>query len=334
MPPLSPLAKERYETAHKSKPRYQRYLDDGALCHGGTSPADQPEVNIKRYNPDPRVLEGFHHRGEHDVESIYWTMLATFLRARPDGYHGDWDRVPAGTLLEWTWRILNTHQIPSSGGEQSFVSDQRNAILQYSHQEWLLLFPPQMKDVAELMYEISQHVLPEYSFWTWAPGRHDEAHLHEAIQRLIFQYLVDHPDSTMDIPLYTQHLRSDIVFDVSAQPSRSSTPGSRYQCTRAPASVSEHRPTSPSNIRAKNLKSSGTSGSAKPPRVSQPSSRGTPGAHASFLPDPTCAAPPPQYVPAQGALRGEKRLRTSVDERPTKYARPDVEVATRNDSES
>ena len=62
-----------------------------------------------------------------------------------------------------------------------------------------------MEDVATLMHDISSHVCSEYAVWDWTAGAYIEDHLHEALQRLIFQYLWDHRNA--DIPLDPGYLR-------------------------------------------------------------------------------------------------------------------------------
>lgn len=59
-----------------------------------------------------------------------------------------------------------------------------------------------MADIAILLGSIAEQVSPEYAYW---PVQPPEDHLHEAIQRLILQYLVDHRDS--DIALDPDNLR-------------------------------------------------------------------------------------------------------------------------------
>ena len=71
------------------------------------------------------------------------------------------------------------------------------------------MLPGEMKDVAELMCKISEQVAPEYGLWEWPEGKYRKDHLHEALQRLIFEYL------------YT-HCNEDVVLDPSGLRSKES----------------------------------------------------------------------------------------------------------------
>ncbi|TFK78186.1 hypothetical protein K466DRAFT_668509 [Polyporus arcularius HHB13444] len=78
-----------------------------------------------------------------------------------------------------------------------------------------------MRDVALLLAEISHQTSPEYEYWTPRPP---DDHLHEAVQRLILQYLVDHLDK--DIPLDPTHRRPTQPQTDKDKHRTDSTPGS------------------------------------------------------------------------------------------------------------
>ena len=192
MPRLEGEVKRRYEEMHSDNPRYEVYNDTGNASHGGTSAQDR---GISSRYLDRSLISAFYHRPEHDVESIYWSMVCVLLRVRPttfaktryaEGIHGT------------TSKALDAHEIC----DDDDFTDSRHGILDYSEKLWRSLFPVEMKDVAELMFSISEQVSPEYGLWEWPEGKYRKDHLHEALQRLIFEYL------------YT-HRNKDVVLDPS-----------------------------------------------------------------------------------------------------------------------
>ena len=189
-------ARNRYIERHGS--RY--YVDTEQRTHGGLSPKEQGT----KYTP-AELVEKYYHRGDHDVESIFWSMVCVLLRAKPVTYQAG--KYATGFYSE-VWKELLSHEIPEQSGNGDFEPhrDERTGILDQSEADWIKLFPPEMKDVAILLYEMSQHVRSEYGLWSWKEGEYDEAHLHEALQRLIFAYLWKNKSNP--IPLDPSNLRS------------------------------------------------------------------------------------------------------------------------------
>ena len=200
MPTLKGEVKRRYEERHSGNPRYDAYSDMGNTSHGGASAQD---LGISWRSPDRTLIPTFYHRPEHDAESIYWSMVCVLLRVRPTTFP---KTEYAEDMYGETWKLLDAHQIHNSG---SRWKDSRQLILDYSKEEWQSLFPVEMNDVAELMWNISEQVSPEYGLWEWPEGKYRKDHLHEALQRLIFEYL------------YIHH-NSDIALDPSSHRSKES----------------------------------------------------------------------------------------------------------------
>ena len=197
MPQLLGEAKDMYIKAHGQE-RYDRYAEkDSDTCHGCIPPS--------RRASGPSV---FTHRPEHDAESVGWTMLYTLLRVRPATFHDEKKWAP-----EWVaeiWDAFHKHAIRDS---PTTSSEQRIIVFQIPQDEWPLYFPPEMADVAIMMSRIMQQVLPEYAYWPIQPP---EDHLHEAMQRIILQYLVDHRDK--DIKLNPDNLRPTKFAGVESTP--------------------------------------------------------------------------------------------------------------------
>ena len=73
MPELSDEARMLYVRAHGEE-RYERYNDKDGTRHGAIPPDMDQE-----FDPPPQ----FFHRPEHDVESVYWSMVSALLRVHP-----------------------------------------------------------------------------------------------------------------------------------------------------------------------------------------------------------------------------------------------------------
>ncbi|TBU37826.1 hypothetical protein BD309DRAFT_1004721 [Dichomitus squalens] len=195
MPTLTGDALHLYTTAYGQE-RYDRYNEDpvARTCHGGYPPTRDSEGELEL--PD---LPAFVHRPEHDVESVYWTMIYALLRAQPATAPRELDLSAASASV---WKTLLSHYIP---GEKYARSDEkRHEVMSRTKQEWLDLFHATMEDVALLLWRITLHVRAEYALWK-REGNPQPDHLHEAVQRLILQYLIDHRDNP--IQLDPDHLR-------------------------------------------------------------------------------------------------------------------------------
>ncbi|TBU21294.1 hypothetical protein BD311DRAFT_812433 [Dichomitus squalens] len=204
MPKLTGDALHLYTTAYGQE-RYDRYNDDpvARTCHGGRPPTRDSEGEV-----EVPKLPTFVHRPEHDVESVYWTMVYALLRVQPAGAPVERDPSTASAIV---WNTLLSHHIP--GEKRVRSQEKRHEITGMAKQEWLDLFHATMEDVALLLWRITLHVRSEYALWNWE-GNFQPDHLHEAVQRLILQYLVDHRDK-------------DIKLDPSRR--RPTTPRSAHQ---------------------------------------------------------------------------------------------------------
>ncbi len=204
MPTLTPAAERLYVKAYGQQ-RYDKFAEKNPLtCHGAIPPRKRP-------NPIPP----FAHRPCHDAESIFWTMFAALLLAQP----ANAEREPhASERVASLWAKLYDHQIPAQPAQ---YEDNRESILSMDEYKWEMCFDTQMRDVALLLADISRQVAPEYEYWTPRPP---DDHLHEAVQRLILQYLVDHLDK--DIPLDPTHRRPTQPQTDKDKHRTDSTPGS------------------------------------------------------------------------------------------------------------
>ncbi|KAI0772865.1 hypothetical protein BD413DRAFT_473747 [Trametes elegans] len=185
MPTLSDEAKSLYLAAY-GEDRYNKYNDTSQTIHGGVPFLSSLDVMQKRRT------EPFYHRWEYDAESIFWTMFAVLLRALPrDGV----ENKKTQQALENDWKLLTSHTIPEE--DQSHMTDGRDSFFSRAPDQYVTAFLPAMQDVAVLIGEIALHVGPSYALMRQPPTHED--HLHEAMQRLILDYLVKHRDDPVPL---------------------------------------------------------------------------------------------------------------------------------------
>ncbi|KAI8989121.1 hypothetical protein BD414DRAFT_415419 [Trametes punicea] len=197
MPLLRGEAKDLYTMAH-GEDRYNAYNDAANTIHGGIPPQDFDDFEMMM----KALAMPFYHRWEYDAESVFWTMYSALLRVTPKQFVED-KHTHDG--LNKDWSVLRDHAIP----EVSDGNDTRMLLLDRPPHGFMRAFPPVMAPVARLLFDISRHVLPSYALME-KPPIHDD-HLHEAMQRLILQYLVDNRDNP--IPLEPATLRKIVVKD-------------------------------------------------------------------------------------------------------------------------
>ncbi|KAL7281861.1 hypothetical protein ACG7TL_003326 [Trametes sanguinea] len=191
MPELSGEAKKLYMKLY-GEDRYNKYLDSDDTVHGGGVPREtRKDTEIRSFDLD------FYHRWEYDAESIFWTMYAALLRVVPKASPKESEA--SQDALNTNWKMFHEHTIPRGHS----TVDSRDPLLTLSLSAVCASFLPAMRRVALLIGEMSSHVYPSYAVMTPPPPHED--HLHEAMQRLILQYLVDHRDDP--IPLVPGKLR-------------------------------------------------------------------------------------------------------------------------------
>ncbi|KAI0634262.1 hypothetical protein C8Q77DRAFT_1157110 [Trametes polyzona] len=187
MPMLSVEGKQLYVKAY-GEDRYNRYNDVESTCHGGTIPLDRGDEQERP----------FHHRWEYDAESVFWTMYSVLLRVLPQGPSSQTEETYEDLVEDW--KLLNDHRV----GNNRRLTDLRESLIQRSHKRFCAPFLPEMRDVATTLHKIAAEVIPSYAVMPSLPPYED--HLHEAMQRLILDYLVAHRDH--DIPLQPGILRN------------------------------------------------------------------------------------------------------------------------------
>ncbi|CAL1717162.1 unnamed protein product [Somion occarium] len=176
MPSLEGRAKEIYQRVYGQE-AYDIYEDSAGTFHGGrTSSRKATDVT-------------FIHRPDHDVESIFWLLVAVFLLAKP---LGEPDYSTAN--LYDAWGAMQRHTIAAPGH-----SDTREILLsQYNVESWQAALHPGLSSLAPLLDSLATQVQPEYAMMDPAPP---EDHLHEVFRRLILEHIVRMGDTDIDLEI-------------------------------------------------------------------------------------------------------------------------------------
>lgn len=183
MPRLDDSAEQVYVKAYGSEAYYERYYHDhgDGTIHGSPPPQSR---ELRRNTPDVK----FSHRPDHDVESIFWTLLYALITAQPkDGPHGI-----RSEMLEEAFRLFHKHAIPQEG---EIEEDSRKHFFYWGKWSFENALHPGLKDLAPMLVDMALQICPEYAYLVPSPP---EDHLHEAMRRILLQQIVSMQD---DIPL-------------------------------------------------------------------------------------------------------------------------------------
>jgi len=125
------------------------------------------------------------YRPQHDIESLFWVIVDVLLHAKPEQS----DHHPSIPLAEF--------ETIHKGRKYRHSPD--NILFMNGLVWWRNALHPELRPVlAELLYQMSLHVGPEYEFLIQPPH---STHLHEAFHRLLLQAIVElkgQPPITLD----------------------------------------------------------------------------------------------------------------------------------------
>ena len=220
MPLLSPSALGYYVDAYSIE-EYNHRNDAKDQCHGSKVP-QFPSGHRPKKPP-------FYHRPDHDVESFYWVLLATLLRAQPTDSkaHGD---------LRGYWDVYGgflQHSI-----EEGKKIDSRSFILKCTSEELEDALHPKLEGLVPMLREMATHIIPEYGYLEREP---DFDHLHEVMRRLLLEQIVQMQEND-PIELEagsSRPLRDEVVPQPSQQPPRQARMSTRASMKRKSEPQSE-----------------------------------------------------------------------------------------------
>lgn len=175
IPILRGEAKKKYIAAYGAQ-MYNEWCDEGGKMHGGEPPeAADEDADLP-----------FTHKPCHDVESIYWTLMYTLVKARPAGSPSE-DSLPEG--VDMVNSLVGQHSIQGQSDEER--DDMKRSLFLLTPSVMLdrTLHPMLKKSgLGDLLQKLAQQIAPEYAYLDPPPP---VDHLHEAFRRILLETIVD-----------------------------------------------------------------------------------------------------------------------------------------------
>ena len=173
MPTLSDEDQKYYYAAY-SKGEYENRNDEEGTCHGCVIPVESEEQDTRISRDRPP----FHHRPDHDVESFFWVLLATLLRAQPRDSNDDPNRKDY-----WdAYNMLLQHSIVKGR-----LCDSRFSLLHLDPHTFRAFLHPNLHSLARMLSAMADQIEPEYGRFDHPPA---PDHLHEAMRRLLLKQIL------------------------------------------------------------------------------------------------------------------------------------------------
>jgi hypothetical protein len=184
MPTLDGEAKTLYVAAY-GEDAYKEFTDDDAdqKFHGGLKTCE--------------AQEHFLHLPRHDVESAFWTLFSSLLRAYPSA--GDSEKT-TDKGFQAALEALELHIIDKSR------YDYRVNLLNLTALQFREALHPELATLAPMLVSMCDQIRPEYSYLSPAPPKE---HLHEAMRRILLRQIVSMRGNA--IPLNHKKVRVPVV---------------------------------------------------------------------------------------------------------------------------
>ncbi len=194
MPLLSDDARKVYVDAYEEQV-YNSYNDLDGYAHGSKLP-------ILTRNARP-VQKSFCHRPDHDVESIFWVLLVTLLRAQPRTHTENVDM----TTYWKAYDLFLAHTVQTAD-----EIDSREPLLSVREDYLEHALDPGLRSLAPMLYDMASQIRPEYAYLDPPPV---PEHLHEPMRRLLLEQILKMKDDP--IPLEAGSVRPLKPRDPPAQ---------------------------------------------------------------------------------------------------------------------
>ncbi|CAL1712261.1 unnamed protein product [Somion occarium] len=167
MPELTERAKELYLAAYGQE-KYSQYCDKNGTFHAGREVQEDDDICVRP----------FLHKPEHDAESVFWVLIWYCLRALPKGCDEEWT-----VEISNAWKDLSDHHLgrPETRGD----------FFKFTAQEYKGILHSKLSSLAPLLHSLAAQVFPDYEYLKPTPP---EDHLHEAMRRLLLQFIVGMDD--------------------------------------------------------------------------------------------------------------------------------------------
>ncbi|CAG8735121.1 11862_t:CDS:2, partial [Acaulospora colombiana] len=136
---------------------------------------------------DDMILEKFQHELRYDAESVFWLLLWWAIQAKPEASDSDEDFIPKAIWESLTW-----------GGEKQ---DGRRYFIDPFPKK---ILHPSYRPLETLLRAMSLQLAGDLGLME---SRSDPEYLHEAFQRLIFEFLSEHSSKNSDFLILTKSRR-------------------------------------------------------------------------------------------------------------------------------
>ena len=227
MPVLPSHLVDRYaEVYANDRSGLRAFSDDSTTRHGGVYTEEMEE----KYERNRKLcVTQFEHRPRHDAESVFWCIVVFLLLAVP------LDSPPEDPLqlkdpdrfgLNCAWKYIANHEI----GTPEDSGDSRLSLLHSP--QWGTWLHPELAHAEEFLLALAAQITPEWGLIEPAPRIF---HLHEAMQRIILQYIDLWKTKEMDVKFDTGLIRPTEVPDNRTLPQVSHKPSVNGQNIAASA---------------------------------------------------------------------------------------------------
>ncbi|PVF95885.1 hypothetical protein CPB86DRAFT_710269 [Serendipita vermifera] len=159
-----------------------------------------PNQAVDKRIYDEIILENFHHELRYDAESVFWLLVWWAIQAKPKASEGDDDHIP-----KICWDTLTAGD-ENQDGRRHFIDPFPKEVLHPSYQPLEALLRAMSLQLAGDFALMEDRSNPEY--------------LHEAFQRLVFEFLSEHGRKNSDFLILpkSQHLREVEKIETMNQP--------------------------------------------------------------------------------------------------------------------
>ncbi|KAF7426750.1 hypothetical protein PC9H_009119 [Pleurotus ostreatus] len=210
MPELPSHLVDRYTQVYANDTSGLRTFSDvGTTRHGGVYTEEMAE---KHYRDRTLRVKEFEHRPRHDAESVFWCIVVFLLLAAPLGSPPEKPHEledPDEFGLNCAWKYIANHQI----GVRKDIGDSRLSLLRDA--EWDEWLHPELADVEPFLLALAAQITPEWGLIEPAPPI---LHLHEAMQRILLQYIDLWKTQKKDVKFDTGRIRPAEIPDNRVMP--------------------------------------------------------------------------------------------------------------------
>lgn len=227
MPELPSHLADRYAQVYSNdRSGLRAFSEDDTTCHGGVYTKEIGKKHDK--NRKLRITQ-FEHCPRHDAESVFWCIVVFLLLAVPLGSAPEDPQAledPDEFGLNCAWKYIANHEI----GVSKDTGDSRLSLLR--EPEWDDWLHPELAHAEDFLLALAAQISPEWGLIEPAPRI---LHLHEAMQRIILEYIDLWKTQGKDVKFDTGRIRPAEIPDNRIMPRVSHKPSVNGQNIAASA---------------------------------------------------------------------------------------------------